>query len=114
MLDYFQVLDALSPEDRQVQSAARDFVEAEVKPRIRDWWEDGVFPRELVPKLGEMGFLGANLPQEYRIRQREEAPYIGSYEFRLKRIDGKLKIQHRRAVLDLEELRSHGALSIIF
>ena len=50
----------------------------------------------------------------YRIRQQEEAPYIGSYEFRLKRLDGELKIQHRRAVLDLEALRSHGALSIIF
>lgn len=49
----------------------------------------------------------------YRIRQQEEAPYIGSYEFRLKRVDGELKIHHRRAVLDLEALRSHGALSII-
>lgn len=50
----------------------------------------------------------------YRIRQQEEAPYIGSYTFRLRRVDGELKIQHRRAVLDHEELRSHGALSIIF
>lgn len=65
MLDYFQVLDALSSEDRQVQSAARDFMEAEVRPNIAGWWEDGVFPRDIVPKLGEMGFLGANLPREY-------------------------------------------------
>ena len=50
----------------------------------------------------------------YRIRQQEEEPYIGSYEFRLRRVDGELKIYYRRAVLDLEALRSHGALSIIF
>ena len=50
----------------------------------------------------------------YRIRQQEDAPYIGSYEFRLRRVDGELKIQHRRAVLDHESLHSHGALSIIF
>ena len=50
----------------------------------------------------------------YRIRQQEEAPYIGSYTFKLKRINGELKIHHRRAVLDHEALRSHGALSIIF
>ena len=49
-----------------------------------------------------------------RIRQQEEAPYIGSYTFKLKRINGELKIHHRRAVLDQEELRSHGALGIIF
>ena len=50
----------------------------------------------------------------YRIRQQEEAPYVGSYEFRLKRVDGELKIRYRKAVLDLEVLRAHGALSIIF
>lgn len=50
----------------------------------------------------------------YRIRQQEEAPYVGRYEFRLKRVDGELKIRYRKAVLDLEVLRAHGALSIIF
>jgi len=50
----------------------------------------------------------------YRIRQQEEAPYVGSYEFRLKRVDGELKIHYRKATLDLEVLRAHGALSIIF
>jgi p-cumate 2,3-dioxygenase subunit beta len=50
----------------------------------------------------------------YRFRLGESAPYVGSYEFRLKRVNGGLKIQHRRAVLDIEALRDHGAVSIIF
>ena len=49
----------------------------------------------------------------YRFRLGESSPYIGSYEHRLKRIDGELKIRHRKAVLDLEALSEHGAVSII-
>lgn len=65
MLDYFQISDLLTDEERQVSSSARDFLDAEFKPGIRDWWEEGVFPKELVPKLGEMGYLGPNFPTEY-------------------------------------------------
>ncbi len=50
----------------------------------------------------------------YRFRMGEEAPYVGHYEFRLKRVDGELKIRHRRAILDIEALQAHGAVSIIF
>jgi p-cumate 2,3-dioxygenase subunit beta len=49
----------------------------------------------------------------YRFRMGESSPYVGCYEHRLKRLDGELKIQHRKAVLDLEALREHGAVSII-
>jgi p-cumate 2,3-dioxygenase subunit beta len=49
----------------------------------------------------------------YRFRMGESSPYIGSYEHRLKRVDGELRIQHRKAVLDLEALSEHGAVSII-
>jgi glutaryl-CoA dehydrogenase len=86
MLDYFQVLDALSTEDRQVQTAARDFMEAEVRPHIAQWWEDGVFPRDMVNKLGEMGFLGANLPKEYGSSGINNVAY-GLIMYELERID---------------------------
>ena len=49
----------------------------------------------------------------YRFRMGESSPYVGCYEHRLKRVDGELKIQHRKAVLDLEALTDHGAVSII-
>jgi p-cumate 2,3-dioxygenase beta subunit len=49
----------------------------------------------------------------YRFRMGESSPYVGSYEHRLKRVDGELKIHHRKAVLDLEALSEHGAVSII-
>ena len=49
----------------------------------------------------------------YRFRLGESAPYIGWYEHRLKQIGGELKIHCRKAVLDLEALSEHGAVSII-
>ena len=50
----------------------------------------------------------------YRFRSGEGDPYVGRYEYKLTRVDGSLKINHRRAVLDLESLSWHGAVSIIF
>ena len=49
----------------------------------------------------------------YRFRMAESSPYVGWYEHRLKRVNGELKIHHRKAVLDMEALREHGAVSII-
>ena len=49
----------------------------------------------------------------YRFRLGESSPYVGWYEHRLKHVDGELKIQHRKAVLDQEALSEHGAVSII-
>ena len=50
----------------------------------------------------------------YRFRAGEGAPYVGSVEYVLRRTGGNFKIAHRRAVLDLEALSWHGAVSIIF
>ena len=50
----------------------------------------------------------------YRFRNGEGAPYVGSIDYVLRRDDGDLKIAYRRAVLDLEALSWHGAVSIIF
>ena len=50
----------------------------------------------------------------WRFRAGEASPYVGRYDLRLRRVDGSLKICRKRAILDLEELSDHGALSIIF
>ncbi|MCY4624451.1 MAG: aromatic-ring-hydroxylating dioxygenase subunit beta [Chloroflexi bacterium] len=50
----------------------------------------------------------------YRFRDGEDAPFVGHFEYRLKRVDGGFKISYRRAVLDHESLTHHGAVSIIF
>lgn len=50
----------------------------------------------------------------WRYRAGEASPYVGRYDVRLRRVDGQLRLCHKRATLDLEELSDHGALSIIF
>ena len=50
----------------------------------------------------------------YRFRSGEGAPYVGSIDYILRREGGTLKIAYRRAVLDLESLSWHGAVSIVF
>ena len=49
----------------------------------------------------------------YRFRMGESSPYVGWYEHRLRRVNEELKIHQRKAVLDLEALSDHGAVSII-
>ena len=90
MLDYMDVQELLSDEERQVQSGARDFLEAEVQPDINDWWERGEFPRHLVPRLGEMGYLGANLPREYGAAGVNNVAY-GLLMYELERVDSGLR-----------------------
>lgn len=48
----------------------------------------------------------------YRIR-REVAVYMGHYEYVLVATDDGLRIRLRKAILDLERLEEHGAVSII-
>ena len=50
----------------------------------------------------------------YRFRGGEAAPYVGAIDYILRPEGEALKIAHRRAVLDLESLSWHGAVSIIF
>ena len=49
----------------------------------------------------------------FRLRIGQVDPYMGHYEYRLRRVDGDLKLCYRRAELDLEALHDHGAVSII-
>ena len=44
-----------------VRERIRDFTEQRIKPGIARWYEDAVFPLELVPELGELGVLGMHL-----------------------------------------------------
>lgn len=55
----------LTDENRLVQQSARAFVEAEILPHIREWDAAGETHREVFEKMGEMGFLGAPIPEQY-------------------------------------------------
>jgi glutaryl-CoA dehydrogenase len=90
MLDFYALEDLLTPEEKEIQKAARRFLEKEALPHIRDWWEEGVFPTHLIPKFGEMGFLGPTLPPEYGGAGVSSAAY-GLMAYELERVDSGLR-----------------------
>ena len=90
MLDYYNVMDMLGDEEKQVQATARQFLDSEAAPDIADYWERGEFPKHLIPKIGEMGYLGANLPSEYGSAGVNNVSY-GLIMYELERIDSGLR-----------------------
>jgi alkylation response protein AidB-like acyl-CoA dehydrogenase len=55
----------LTEEQQQVKRTVREFAEAEIKPYVMEWDEAQYFPKELWPKLGELGLTGVIFPEEY-------------------------------------------------
>jgi alkylation response protein AidB-like acyl-CoA dehydrogenase len=55
----------LTDEQRLISESAREFCDKEIAPRVRDNDRAGRFDRELAAKLGEIGYLGAPVAEEY-------------------------------------------------
>lgn len=53
-----------SEEHEMFRQTVRDFVQKEVIPHVNKWEEDEVIPREVFKRMGELGFLGINFPEE--------------------------------------------------
>jgi alkylation response protein AidB-like acyl-CoA dehydrogenase len=50
---------------RAIRDAARAFAREHITPHARAWDEAERFPAELMPKLGELGFMGIQIPERY-------------------------------------------------
>jgi len=48
-----------------IQQSIREFAEKEILPYVMKWDEEQIFPREVYTKLGEMGFMGILVPEEF-------------------------------------------------
>ena len=55
----------LAEEQKLVRETARDFVDRELIPHVREWEEKGEIPRSFYAKMAELGFLGAPMPEKY-------------------------------------------------
>ncbi|MFC5569434.1 acyl-CoA dehydrogenase family protein [Lysobacter yangpyeongensis] len=63
--DLFDVRSLLSEEERAVQDTVARFTNERVLPLIGDAFDQGRFPKELVPEIAELGLLGSSLPEKY-------------------------------------------------
>ncbi|MFT4759237.1 MAG: alkylation response protein AidB-like acyl-CoA dehydrogenase [Paraglaciecola sp.] len=50
---------------KMIQESARDFAETHIRPHVMEWDEAQYFPRDLFSKMGELGFMGILVPEEY-------------------------------------------------
>src|SRR5271154_5031287 len=55
----------LTPEQAQIRETLTAFAEKEIKPHSTRWDREEIFPREVVEKLGALGFLGVSFPEQY-------------------------------------------------
>ncbi|HXA52325.1 MAG TPA: acyl-CoA dehydrogenase family protein [Candidatus Acidoferrum sp.] len=60
-VDYFAIDSLFSEQELMVRQTARRFADERLLPVIRDCFRDARFPKELIPEMAELGFLGANL-----------------------------------------------------
>jgi len=60
-VDYLRIDSIFNEQELLVRETARRFVDERVIPLIRDCFRDARFPKELIPEMASLGFLGANL-----------------------------------------------------
>lgn len=64
-VDFLDLDDLLTEEQKLIRASMRDFVKKEISPYIEDWAQKAHFPYEIVQKFGEVGAFGPQLPEQY-------------------------------------------------
>ncbi len=74
-VDYFDIESLLSEEEIMVRDSVREFVSDEIIPIIEKYNREGKFPKELIPKMAELGLFGTTLPQKYGCAELNNVAY---------------------------------------
>src|SRR5258706_11217300 len=74
-----------------LRKTVRDFARAEVAPRAQAWDKEERFPKEIIPRLAELGLLGIRLPEEYGGSGMDTTSYAICVE-ECARVDGSLAL----------------------
>ncbi|MGB2895557.1 MAG: acyl-CoA dehydrogenase [Anaerolineales bacterium] len=70
----------LSEEHKMIQKAARDFAQNEIAPIAAEFDESSDFPIGTIRKMGEMGFMGIEVPEEYGGAGMDTLSYVLALE----------------------------------
>ncbi|MFT4719627.1 MAG: glutaryl-CoA dehydrogenase [Candidatus Azotimanducaceae bacterium] len=63
--DPFFLDDQLTDDERLIRDTARDYSQEKLQTRVKQAFRDEHFHREIMSEMGELGLLGATLPEEY-------------------------------------------------
>ncbi|HEU0078271.1 MAG TPA: acyl-CoA dehydrogenase family protein [Longimicrobiaceae bacterium] len=70
----------MTPEQLQIRDLAREFAEGELRPHAEEWDREAHLPREVIGKLGELGFLGMLLPEAWDGLELDTMSYLLALE----------------------------------
>jgi len=70
----------LSEEHQMIRQAARDFAQNEINPIAAEYDEAGIFPMKTIKKMGEMGFMGIEVPEAYGGAGMDTLAYVLALE----------------------------------
>jgi alkylation response protein AidB-like acyl-CoA dehydrogenase len=70
----------LTEEHRMIRDAARDFATREIVPVAAEFDESGEFPSETIRKMGQMGFMGIEVPEEFGGAGMDTLAYVLALE----------------------------------
>ncbi len=59
--DFLAVDGLLDQDERDIRDTVRAFADAELAPYVAEWYEQGILPDDLGPRLGKVGLLGMHL-----------------------------------------------------
>ena len=90
LTDYMNFQDLLEDEEKLVRETARTFVNEQVIPIIDKHAQEETFPFHLIPQMGELGFFGPTLPEEYGCAGLSNVAY-GLLMYELERGDSGLR-----------------------
>lgn len=70
----------LTDEHKMLRDAARDFAQKEIVPIAAEFDESGEFPHATIKKMGALGFMGIELPEEYGGAGMDALAYVLALE----------------------------------
>src|SRR5690349_4892805 len=70
----------LNNEQKMLRDAARDFAQKEISPIAAEFDESGEFPHATIKKMGELGFMGIEVPEQYGGAGMDALSYILALE----------------------------------
>ncbi|MDY6917229.1 MAG: acyl-CoA dehydrogenase family protein [Chloroflexota bacterium] len=91
-VDYYNIDDLLSDEEKMTRNAVRDFLEREIEPLVVDAFhrEQPLNLHQLAPKMGELGLIGPTIPKEYGAAGTNHTTF-GLICQELERVDSSLR-----------------------
>ena len=81
----------LTEDQQQIKYSVREFAESEIRPNVMEWDEAQIFPKDLVPKLAELGLMGIIFPEDFGGSGLGYVEYATILE-ELGRVDGSISL----------------------